>query len=230
VLNALNVPTARGGRWHASNTRNVMIAASISFPSKAERRERHLSASRKVARLNLTQSAALDAEAAGVQEKLAKPRLGKVQKQSAAILKLYAAGKGPEAIARILGVGEASVYTVLRAAGRGRRVNHKHGPEIEGRRTQILQLRRDERLSAREIAKRLDGVSEAMVYMAVQHAAILRPELAFGRGHLTQDELHEIAELHGQNVPVSALARKLGRSLRTVYRVIERLPDTTAAE
>jgi hypothetical protein len=42
---------------------------------------------------------------------------------------------------------------------------------------------------------------------------------------MNSDELREIAELRARDVPVLVIARKLGRSLRSVYRVIAMLPD-----
>jgi DNA invertase Pin-like site-specific DNA recombinase len=216
VLNALNLPTARGGRWHASSVRNTMLAAGLSFPVKQHRRGDAL-------RAVLTPAVEGDPEIA---KTVASLRLGKAQKQTAAILKLTAAGHSVDAISRILGLSDGAVRSVQRLAGRRRspRNNGLSGADIERRNAAILAWRQ-QGLGAPEIAKQLPGVSEAVIYGVVQMAAVLDPHLAFGRARMNSDELREIAELRARDVPVPVIARKLGRSLRSVYRVIAMLPD-----
>jgi hypothetical protein len=172
VLNALNLPTARGGRWHASSVRNVMLAAGLEFAAKRHRRGDAL-------RAVLAPAVEGDPE---IDKTVAALRLGKAQKQTAAILKLTAAGHPVDAITRILGLSEGAVRSVQRLAGRrrSRRNNGLNAADIERRNAAILAWRQ-QGFGAPDIAKQLPGVSEAVIYGVVQMAAVLDPHLAFGR-------------------------------------------------
>jgi DNA invertase Pin-like site-specific DNA recombinase/DNA-binding NarL/FixJ family response regulator len=217
ILNLKNVPTARGGRWHASTVLNSMVAVGLKFPSKTARKAQGLP--RAVARRGLPAAsmAALDAEARDAQQRLAKPRLGKAQRAIPQILKLHAEGFAPGGIARTLDLHEGTVGEILRATGRRtRRTSSTRA--IEQRTARILEARL-RGLNARQIADEL-GLAENIVHVTCSHAAAVDPQYALGRKHLTPDELDRIAELRRQGTPVPEIAAKLKRSKRTVYRAV----------
>ena len=123
VLNASEIPSARGGRWHASSVRNVMKAADRSFPAKsdaASRSEQSNPAARQIRIVRpktQKQRQAIRQQYPEVMAALAKPRLGPVQKQTAQILAYKAEGLSAAGIARVLDVSEPPVARILRLAG-----------------------------------------------------------------------------------------------------------------
>jgi putative DNA-invertase from lambdoid prophage Rac len=98
VLNASQIPSARGGRWYGSSVRNAMMAADRSFPAKttaAPRCEHSNSATPKIRIVRPAtqkQRQAIRQQHQKVMAALAAPRLGPVQKQTAQILAYKAEG------------------------------------------------------------------------------------------------------------------------------------------
>ena len=134
VLNASEIPSARGGRWHASSVRNVMKAADRSFLSKAETPTRPGQGNSTARQIRIVRPAtqkqrqAIRQRHPQVMAALAAPRLGPVQKQTAQILAYKAEGLSAAGIARVLGVSEPAVGRILRLAGFApRRQTPHHG-------------------------------------------------------------------------------------------------------
>jgi DNA-binding CsgD family transcriptional regulator len=156
------------------------------------------------------------------------PRLGKVQKQAALILAYKAEGVSTAGIARILGVSSDAVGEVLRAAGVTARRQTPHAHRQNTEREKILVLRTRGK-NGEEIAREL-GIPVNRVYTAVSQARDLDPRFSLGKSHLTQDELDQIAGWRTQGLSAPQIARKLGRSDRTLYRAFAKLDEVNIGQ
>jgi len=70
-----------------------------------------------------------------------------------------------------------------------------------------------------QIAREL-GIPVNRVYTAINQASALDPRFSLGKSHLTPEELDQIATLRAQQLSTSEIARRLGRSERTVFRAV----------
>jgi DNA invertase Pin-like site-specific DNA recombinase len=227
LLNASEIPTARGRRWHASSARNLMLAAGRSFPAKAGPTSRSGEGDPAVRQIRIVRPAtqkqrqAIRRQYPEVMAALATPRLGPVQKQTAQILAYKAEGLSAAGIARILDVSEAAVARILRVAGLSSRRETPHTRRQDAEREKIL-ARRSQGKNGEEIARALN-VPVHRVYAAIHRASGLDPRFNLGKSRLTEDEHDQIATLRTQGLSTAEIARKLGRSERTVYRAVARL-------
>ena len=227
VLNASEIPSARGGRWHASSVRNVMKAADRSFPAKSEAASRSEQSNPAARQIRIVRPAtqkqrqAIRQQYPDVMAALAAPRLGPVQKQTAQILAYKAEGLSAAGIARVLDVSEPAVARILRLAGFSGRRQTPHIRRRDAEREQILVLRSQGK-NGEQIAQKL-AIPVDRVYTAISQASALDPRFSLGKSHLTQDELDQIAAWHAQSLPIPEIARRCGRSQRSVHRAIARL-------
>lgn len=222
ILNASDRPSARGGRWHASSVRNAMRAAGRSFP-KASRSDHVV----PVPQMRIVRPAT-QRERQAIRERhreamvaLAVTRLGSVQKLAPQILAYKSEGLSAAAIARVLGVTEIPVQRVLRAAGLAEPRQTTQARRREEAREKMLLLKR-QGLKAEEIAREVD-LPIGQVYAALSRASGIDPRFHLGTAHLTPDEIEQIAALRTLHTPVPEIARRLGRSERTIFRAIAKL-------
>jgi DNA-binding CsgD family transcriptional regulator len=152
------------------------------------------------------------------------PRLGTVQKQAAQILAYKAEGLTAAGIARVLGVSESAVGRVLQAAGLAGRRQTRNTLRQETEREKIIVLRSQGKNGV-EIARDL-GIPVNRVYKAINQASALDLRFSLGKSHLTPEELDQIATLREQQLSTSEIARRLGRSERTVFRAIAQQAGT----
>ena len=110
---------------------------------------------------------------------------------------------------------------ILKLAGFSGRRQTPHIRRRDAEREQILVLRSQGK-NGEQIAQQL-AIPVDRVYTAISQASALDPRFSLGKSHLTQDELDQIATLHGQSLPIPEIARRCGRSQRTVHRAIARL-------
>jgi DNA invertase Pin-like site-specific DNA recombinase/transposase len=242
ILNANNVPAARGDRWYPSSVRNVMLAAGrrwvsapngnggggepvrlatvLPFPDlrRPDRAERN--------RISQTYNLAATVR-----------RRSKAAKLWPEILAYYERGVPHDRIGHIVGVHPHTVEAVLarfatdrasapvpdRIANEpfgGATVNAK---EVELRRT-IIDLRR-QGLSCRAIAVELK-VSINKVHTVIGAAKGRDPTLAFQRGRASDSEIARIFSLRLQQKSVAVISREVGVPAHTVRRIIRALiPD-----
>jgi DNA invertase Pin-like site-specific DNA recombinase len=238
VLNAKGIPGLRGGRWPVSSVRNVMIAAKRSFPAKGTAASHPAQGKGAVRQLRIA-SPMTQKQRQAIRKKypeliatLGAPRLGTVQKQAAQILALKAEGLTAADIARVLGVSESAVGEVLQAAGLAGRRRTRNTLRHDSEREKILALRTQGKNGAK-IARDL-GIPVNRVYTAINQASALDPRFSLGKSHLTPEELDQIATLREQELSTSEIARRLGRSERTVFRAVAKqagsvTPDAGAA-
>jgi DNA-directed RNA polymerase specialized sigma24 family protein len=226
ILNASDRPSPRGGRWHASSVRNAMRAAERSFPAKPKAAP-PVDHPAPVPQIRIVRPAS-QRERQVVRERyreamaaLAAPRLGPVQKQAAQILAYKAEGLSAAGIARVLGVSLSPVLRVLRAAGLAGPQQTTQARLREKTREKILLLRRKGN-SGEQIARELN-LPVGRVYNSLHRASGLDPRFNLGTSHLTSDELKTISELRTQQVSISEIAQRLGRSERTIFRAIAKL-------
>ena len=227
VLNASQIPSARCKRWHGSSVRNATMAADRSFPAKTDTTSRCEQSDPATPKIRIVRPAtqkqrqAIRQQYPEVMAALATPRLGPVQKQTAQILAYKAEGLSTAGIARVLGVSEPPVARILELAGFSGRQQTPHTRHQDAEREQILVLRTQGK-NGEQIAKQL-AIPVDRVYTAISRASALDPRFALGRSHLTPDELDQIATLRGQGLSIPEIARRCGRSERTVHRAIAKL-------
>jgi putative DNA-invertase from lambdoid prophage Rac len=178
VLNASEIPSVRGGRWHGSSVRNAMMAADRSFPAKTDATSRGEQSNPATPKIRIVRPAtqkqrqSIRQQHQKVMAALAAPRLGPVQKQTAQILAYKAEGLSAVGIARVLNVSEPAVARILRAAGfsGGRQTPYVRGQDTA--REKILALRSQDKSGeqiARELAIPVEAIKE-------------RSRLSWGRG------------------------------------------------
>jgi DNA invertase Pin-like site-specific DNA recombinase len=206
VLNAAEIPSLRGGRWHGSSVRNAMKAANRSFPAKSDATTHPGEGSAAVRRIRIVrpstqkQRQAIREQHREVMMALAVPRLGPVQKQAAQILAYKAEGLSTAGIARVLdprpqrgrgGAGSASrrPHSAPSDAARA------HAPAR--RRTRKILVLRTQGKNGEQIARQLE-IPVNRVYTAINRASGLDPRISLGKSHLTEDELEQIARLRAQ--------------------------------
>jgi DNA-binding CsgD family transcriptional regulator len=227
VLNAAEIPSARGGRWHGSSVRNAMNAADRSFPAKTDATSGPEQTNSKTRQICIVRPAtqkqrqAIRQQYPEVMAALAAPRLGPVQKKTAQILAYKAEGLSAAGIARALGVSEAAVARVLRAAGFSGRKQTPYLRRQDAEREKILVLRSQGK-NGEQIAREL-SIPVNRVYAAINRASSLDPRFSLGKSHLTRDDLDQIAALRRQGLSIPEIARRCGHSERTVYRAIAKL-------
>jgi putative DNA-invertase from lambdoid prophage Rac len=227
VLNASEIPSARGGRWYGSSVRNAMMAADRSFPAKTTAVPRCEHSNPTTPKIRIVRPAtqkqrqAIRQQHQKVMVALAAPRLGPVQKQTAQILAYKAEGLSTAGIARVLGVSEPAVARILELAGLSGRRQTPHLRRQDAEREQILVLRTQGK-NGEQIAKQL-AIPVDRIYTAISRASALDPRFSLGKSHLTPDEYDQIATLRGQGLSIPEIARRCGRSERTVHRAIAKL-------
>jgi len=235
MLNAYNVPTPRGGRWHPSSVRNVMESAGLRrvsapdgkggvaeplqlptglpFPSlrPPDRAER----TRIAQKYNLA--------AATVR------RHSKTVRLWPDILAYHERGVPNDRIGHIVGVNVHTVEAVLArfvtnrgstsvfdsAQYEGCDTSNEREREL-GRR--IVDLRR-QGLSGRAIASELN-VGIRKVYTVVRAASPREPGLALQRGRASDTEIARILSLRRQHKSVAVISREVGVPAYTVRRAI----------
>ena len=155
VLNASEIPSARGRRWHASSVRNVMKAADRSFLAKTGPTTCSGGGDPTVRQIRVVRPAtqkqrqAIRRQHPEVMAALATPRLGPVQKQTAQILAYKAEGLSAAGIARMLDVSEPAVGRILRVAG----LRHVAKPRTRGGRTPSANKSSPSEVRARTVRK-----------------------------------------------------------------------------
>jgi DNA invertase Pin-like site-specific DNA recombinase len=216
VLNASNIPSARGGRWHGTSVRNVLLVA-----GKTVRQIR--AAAIPVKKLNRVRPATQQ-ERRAIREQhphlmtVLGPRLGSVQKQAPQILAYHAEGLTAAAIARVMGVTEQAVATVLRVAGLARLRQTPSRRRLEELRGKILGLRAEGK-NGEEIAGVL-GIPVHQVYQTITRIRAVDTRFGLGKPTMTPDEFNRAVALRRQKMPLAAIARQLTRSERTIYRAM----------
>jgi len=139
---------------------------------------------------------------------------------SCAIVDLRRQGLSGRAIAGELQIGIRKVYKVIGAAKRWEpRLALQHGRATETEIARILSLRQQRKSVA--VISRETGIPAQTVRRIIGRLTHDRPDLALTSG-ISAAELEEIRALLGRNVPLTEIAKKFGRSPRSIQRALAR--------
>jgi transposase len=237
MLNANSVPAPRGGRWHPSSVRNVMLAAGRRWVSAPNGKDGGAEPAQLAAVLPFPNLRRPDrAERTRISQKynLAEAtvrRRSKAVRIWRDILAYHERGVPNDRIGHILGVHVHTVESVLarfamglasapasggaRDEGFGGDTGTKEAAEL--RRT-IVDLRR-QGLSGRAIASELK-VGIHKVYEVIGAAKRREPGLALQSGRASNTEIARILALRRQHKSVAVISREAGVPARTVRRIV----------
>lgn len=238
MLNANNVPAARGDRWHASSVRNVMLAAGRRWGSPGNRKGSVTEPPMLATVLPFPNLRRPDrAERARIAEKYnfaaaAVRRHTKVVRLWPDILAYHERGVPNDRIAHIVGVHPHSVDAVLVrfttecGAALDAAADGQFGDDTSNKRTgklrrTIIDLRR-QGLSGRAIAAELK-IKIDKVYDVIGETKLREPELAWQHGRPTQTEIASVLSLRRQHKSVTAISWEAGVPAKTVRRIINAL-------
>jgi DNA invertase Pin-like site-specific DNA recombinase len=240
MLNANDVPAPRGGRWHPSSVRNVMLAAGRRWVSTPTGKGSGAEQPQLVTVLPFPNLRRPDgAERTRISQKYnlaaaAVRRHSKVVRLWPEILAYHERGVPKDRIGQIVGVHPNTVEavlarfaadrastTVLNGAQNGGFGGDTGNDRATGLRRTIVDLRR-QGLSGRAIASELK-VGIHKVYSVIGAAKRREPGLALQRGRASQTEIARIFSLRQQHKSVAIISREVGVPAQTVRCIIGEL-------
>jgi DNA invertase Pin-like site-specific DNA recombinase len=240
MLNANNVPAPRGGRWHPSSVRNVMLAADRRWVAAPKGKGDDVDPPQLATALPFPNLRRPDrAERTRIAQKYnlsaaVMRRRSKVVRLWPYILAYHERGVPNDRIGHIVGVHPDTVDAVLArftkdhgstavfdgAGDAGSRRDNSDEATVQLSRT-IVDLRR-QGLSGRAIAGELK-VGIRKVYKAIGAAKRRDPRLALQRGRTTKTEIAKIFSLRREHKSVAVISREVGVPALTVHRIIAAL-------